>query len=705
MSESHWSFDIETNHPTVKSVQLKKEWEAVATHKIIGISFSWGRSFTSGMWKPGNAAYIPLVRSDDSDYWGARQEKVWLILEELLTNDSRKNAFNSKYDVGTSFEVQGVKVRNMKFDPMLAKSLIDEEGLDSSFALKSKFDHNGVITKLGCADFYLDTEGSLFKKDLDDALKYYDPKFQRYSKVPLNILYPYGCADADLSLSLEFAMMPLLEAENLVWLFDNLIMPLSHTLMRGELHGVPLDIQRAKEVRDCQAMVMEDAVWWFKELSGIDVNISSDKQLGEVLFKQMGFKGEKSEKGNWKTDADTLKKINHPIIEPLVVYSRAEQIHNNYAVSALSRIREVTNEGQIGWVHHDQQIWSKTGRVRCFNPNLATLPRPENGGDIVKSMWCGDPNYRFVLKDFSQIEMRVAAHLSQEPIWIQAFLNYEDMHAKTAKSVFGLDCAVEEVKELYPEKRAEAKTVNFGIIYGETVYGLARNLNRPVSECQQILDDYFRGADTLERWILSQHDRAYIEGCVYNMFGRKRHLPDAQLMVPEGVQWPKDPRPCYRKGPSIKDLNIDFDDMYDVTEVQMKDQIRATPGKRFNWCLGCPFLRSCVINRERKYYRSKVERAKRQAVNASVQSSAVDMNSFCIIWCAEEFMRQDLDAIILLHLHDEILVYCRIDHIDPVCRIMDYFMTDYLPKFTNFSIPITVDTEIVYRWSEKGQKK
>lgn len=704
MSHPHFAFDLETNHPTTKSDKLKREWRENAQHKIAGISFAWRNQSVEGMWKPGDSAYIPLSRADDSDYWGTRQDKVWGMIEELLTNDARKNAFNSKFDVGTSFEIMGIKVKNMKFDPMLAKSLIDEEGLDSSFALKSKFNANGDLAKLGCSDFYLDTEGSLFKKDLDDALLYYDPKFKRYPKVPLNILYPYGCADADLSLSLEFAMIPLLEAEGLLWVFDNLIMPLSHTLMRGELHGVPLDMHRAVEVRDCQAAVMEDSEWWFEQLSGRDdVNISSNKQLGDVLFNQMGFPGEKSEKGNWKTDADTLKKINHPVIEPLVVYSRAQQIHNNYAVSALDRIREITHEGKIGWVHHDQQIWSKTGRVRCFNPNLATLPRPENGGHIVKSMWAGDPNYRFVLKDFSQIEMRVAAHLSQEPIWIQAFLNGEDMHSKTAKSVFGLECEVSEVKSLYPEKRSDAKTVNFGIIYGETVYGLARNLDRSVPECQQILDDYFRGADTLQRWILSQHDKAAIEGFVLNLFGRRRHLPDAGLEVPDGLKWPEDPKNCYRKGPSIKDLGISLDDMYDVTPEQMKEQIRSTPGKRFNWCLSCPFIRSCVINRERKYYNSKKERAKRQAVNASVQSSAVDMCSFCIVWCAEEFMRQNLDAIILLHLHDEIMVYCRNDHVEQVGKIMDYYMTDYLPKFINFSIPVTVDTEVIYRWSEKGQ--
>jgi len=703
LSQDEFAFDIEANSPTTKSKKLQAQWGAEALPKVCGISFSWNRKVVEHPWSPGYAAYIPLSRTDDTDYWGSRQDKIWEGLSDILTSSIPKTAFNNKYDVSTLFKILGIRTQECVYDPMLMKALLDEEKLVSFFSLKSNYSDAGDITKLGCSDAYLDIDGSAFKRDLDETLKYYDPKYKRYSKVPLKVIYPYGCADSDLALSLKMVFKHMLEEEGMWWLFEQLIMPLSHVIMRGELHGAPLDLFRAAEVRDCQKATMEDSEWWFKELSGLEVNIGSDKQLGDALFNQMGLRGTRTDKGNWKTDVDTLRGLDHPVVAPLVRFAKAKAIHNNYAVASLSRVKEVSHGGATGWVHADFQIYSKTGRLRCFDPNLATLPRTENGGDIVKSMWACPDGYRFIFKDFSQVEMRVASHLSQEPVWLDAFNQGKDMHAATAHKVFGLDCAIEDVKKFYPEKRSAAKAVNFGIIYGESVWGLAENLKISVEEAQQIIDDYFASAQVLKQYIDNVHSKVEWEGQVVNIFGRVRHLPDATVPLLSPLKWPENTPKCYRRGPTIKWLGVDLDDMYDLSGDQMKDQIRIHEGGAFSYCLNCKYVKSCVVNREVKYVKSKVNGAKRQAVNAPIQSTAVDMCSFCMIWSAHEFDRQGLDATPILHLHDEIGVYCKDEHVESAERIMEYYMTEYLRQFTNFSVPLLTDTEIVQRWSDKGK--
>jgi len=704
---TEFAFDIETNHPTWRG---KRKLPPEFVHLVSGVSFAWGRTEVTDPWKPGNAAYIQLHRSDDSPAWGSRQEAVLKAVREILENDVPKIAQNGKFDCKNLKRLLDIEVQNFTFDTMLAHSLLDEDRRTCSHALKSDYGKEGQVIKLGMSDSYLDAQSSLFKTGLESALEHYDPHMRRYSKVPLQVLYPYGCADSDLTLSLKLVFERMLEEEGMLRLFRELVMPLQHALMLMELHGVPLDMAMARYVRDDQARAMAEAAEKIQEISGQKFNVASSSQLGAILFEVMQLAGGKKTKdGKWATDADSMKNLKHPIGDHVLKFRRAEQIHGHYIEPALEGVGEVTNNGAIGWVHPEYWMDSRTGRLKLTDPNLTTLPRPENGGMIVKSVWCTPEDYVLIFKDFSQIELRVIAHMSGEPVWIDGFNQGYDMHAAMAHRIWNLPCDVKDVKKLYPDKRSSAKTVNFGIAYGESDFSLAQRLGITVEEAHHLIyDEYFGAAPVLRQWIEQTHQFIREYGYVINLFGRRRHLPDGMLEPPPGMQWPDEEyRPsCYRDGPQVRMMGIDPDDVLDITAPQLKSHLKAKHyyphSKR---CPDCPHLHSCFVNTEVKYIKGRVSRALRQGVNAPIQGTAVDMASFSLIWIGEELRGQNLDAAPILHIHDELVVCCHRSCLEQVDRIMDYCMEDRLQEFTQLRVPIKVDTGIVQRWSDKHLKE
>lgn len=699
---SEYGFDIETNHPTTKS--KKNKYPAGFVEKLGGISFSWNYT-PSEKWKPGNAAYIPIINSDDSPYWKSRHSIVLEILDEILTNDADKVAQNGKFDVRKLCELEDIRVKNFNFDIMLAHVLLDEDRLISSHGLKSDFSSEGKIIKLGMSDAYLDTSASQFKDDMESDLKFYDPIYKRYTKVPLKILYPYGCSDSDYLLPLKHIFKKQLEQEGMLWIFENLMMPLSHELTLMELHGVPIDIDRAKSIKIDQEIIMDDVGRIINDICGKEINVGSSTQLGELLFIEMGLKGRKNEHGQWLTDADTLKDLDHPIIEHILKWKRAQKIHGSYAVAALDSIKEVTDGGKIGWIHTNHFMLTVTGRLTQSEPTLNALPRPENGGDIVKSMFFASDGYVFTFKDYSQIELREIAHFSGEPLWIEGFENGLDMHSAMAQKIWHPECKVEDIKKLHSDSRSNAKAVNFGIAFGKTIWSLARDLGITTEEADKLINvDYFGAAPYLKSWIDNMHQYAIDHGRVMDIFGRVRHLPDAQLVVPKSMRWPKKSfRPkCYREGPNLFDIDMTLSDLQFVTDEDLLIAIRQSGKNYYLKCANCGYFRSCIWNKEVKEINGKFQKAMRQSVNSPIQGSAVNMTSYALVLINKELRRQKLDASVVCHNHDEIGVYHHKSITEHVGNIMDYYMIDYMSKLTNFKVPLKVDTSVVERWNEKG---
>ena len=702
-SSSRFAFDIETTHPTVKNKEKSRNYLRQSPAQVAGIAFSWGREFEQELWMPGAAAYVPLINRDESPFWKSIQYRVISVLREILENPVPKIAHNGKFDVGQIAKALGIFTRNLKFDTMLAHAILDEDRRTSSHALKSDFGKNGVETKKGCANTYLNIEGSVFKEDLADALRHFDPIWRRYHKVPLDVLYPYACADADMTLSLVYPFLRMMEEEGLTWVFQNIVMPLQHSIMLLELHGAPLSISRAKQVEQEQLRIQESVKQEIYDIAGHEFLISSPEKLGEVLFLEMGLPGgRKNEHGKWLVDAEVLRGIDHPISEPVLKFRKAQKIQSTYATAALGLVQEVT--GDIGWVHPTYWLDSATGRLKCEDPNLTNLPRPENGGDIVKSMWVCDEDYVIVFKDFSQIELRVIAHESNEPVWVDGFNNGLDMHAAMAHKIWNLDCPVEEVKDKYKENRSKAKTINFGIAFGESEYSLANRLGITYEEAYSLIHkDYFGTAPVLKWWIDYTHNFAETNGYVTNMFGRRRHLPDAQIQVPASVPWPHESeRPkCYARGVAPYQIGLGSEDIFEIRPEIIKQLIKSKKQTRFFRCCDCSHLRSCFINSEVRYLKSTKARALRQSVNSIIQGGAADMTSISFNKITQEIQQNNLRSRPILYIHDEIGCYTHVQDVNAVERIMEDCMTRQLKELTNFRVPILTDTEIVKSWGDK----
>ena len=701
-----FAFDIETSHPTCKNKELIRDYVKATEVHISGISFAWRDPISSGeAWVPGPAAYLPLRKNDDSPFWGDKQDRIVGLLKECLEADSSKVAHNAKFDVGTLARKLGILTKNVKFDTMLAHLLLDEDRVVSSHALKSDYNDQGVETKKGCAEAYLSIEGGKYKDTLKSAMKYYDPKYQRYSKVPLDVLYPYACADADMTISLAYIFKAMLENQGVVRLYQNLVMPLQHEIMRLELHGVPLHIEKAKSVVEEQTAIMKETQPIIWQLFGKEFLISSNKELGKLLFEELNIPGGVRNKDGWAVDSDVLKKIDHPAMPYLLQYRRAQKIESTYASAALELVSEVSEDGKIGWVHPTYWLDTTTGRLRCNDPNLTNLPKADKGGGIVKGMWECPDGYVFVFKDFSQIELKVIAHESQDPTWVDGFRNKHDMHSAMAHKIWKLPCSIAEVKSKFSKERSNAKTVNFGIAYGQGIGALSASLGITKEEAEKLVNvDYFGAAPVLKKWIDDTHAFAEQNGYVRNLFGRIRHLPEAMIDIPQGMYWPKDDvRPsCYRNCVNKTELGLQNTDVFSIAPEKLRQVIRARSTKK---CSGCDCLWSCWVNSEIKFLKGCKGKALRQAVNSIIQGGAADMTSQALVWMSQEFKNNNLSANPVLYIHDEIGVFCKESDVEVVERIMEDCMVRRLVEYTNFSVPLETDTIVVKNWGDKHLKE
>jgi len=705
-----YAFDIETNHATTKSKEKQLEYKKFVRPRIAGISFSWGRKKIEDPWNPGLSAYIPLGCSDDSDYWKTNHQKVVEHIKEALLNDSEKVAHNGNFDKKWIYKEWGFFVKNFNFDTMLAKGLLDEDSLYCSNALKSSFNKEGEITKLGCSDYFLNIEGSEWKKDLENALDHYDPDFRRYTKVPLETLYPYACADTDLTLSLKFILQEKLEKEELKWLFDNVTMPFTHSILIQELNGISIHIPTLEKYSKIQKRVMEDSSKKVFDVIGREFDIASPKQLGELLFNELLIEGGDRNKTGWIVDEEALSKVNHPVIEPLMEWRKASKLDSTYLEGNLKYIEEVTHEGEFGWVHPNYFLISKTGRAKAHEPNITNVIKPDreeeektkrpSQGSYARGIYVAPPGYSFLMADFCSQEIMVAALASQEKVWIEALNNKADIHATTAKKVFKLDCSVDEVKEIYPTKRKAAKTVNFGIIYGESSYGLSQSLGISVEEADELIFEYFEGLPDLKKSIDATHEFLLENGYVVDLFGRRRHLPVATKKVPRGIFYKREEVPkCYRKTVAPYQIGYTSDDIFELSKGDISNAIYKKELKQFYKCRNCNNLKDCFINSEISYLNGKINRAKRQCYNFIIQGSSASISQLSHVWVNRELQRYNMPATLSGFVHDELITICRDDVIDNVKQLLRYCMVDKIMKVLNSNVQFDIDYGVKKCWA------
>lgn len=456
--------------------------------ELVGIAFSW---------EAGKGFYLPLPEDP---------EETQAILEELRpffeAEDIEKIGQNLKYDIKV-LRKYNIDVKGKLFDTMLAHYLINPDMRHNMDVLSETYlNYTPVsITEL---------IGKKGKSQLS------------MREVPLDQQTEYAVEDADITFQLAQHFAPELEAASTRKLFDEIEIPLLRVLADMELEGINLDkefLNSLSEALDKDIKTLEEKI--YKE-AGQEFNIASPKQLGEILFEKLKLvdKPKKTRTGQYSTAEDVLSYLakDHQIIRDVLEYRGLSKLKSTY-VSALPE----QVEPQTGRVHTDyMQTVAATGRLSSNNPNLQNIPiRTERGRQVRKAFIPRNKDYVLLAADYSQIELRIIAALSEEDTMIEAFKNGEDIHASTASKVFNVP-----LDEVTREQRGNAKTVNFGIIYGVSAFGLSNQTDLSRSEARELIDTYYKTYPKLRDYIQDQIAFARENGYVQTVLGRRRYLKD-----------------------------------------------------------------------------------------------------------------------------------------------------------------------------------
>ena len=327
---------------------------------------------------------------------------------------------------------------------------------------------------------------------------------------------------SDLNFRLKEFLSKDLVSGDLIDLFEKLEMPLLKVLALMESNGIKINSKFLKTLSldyTVQLKLIEKNIF---KLSNETFNLASPKQLGEVLFKKLKIidKPKKTKTGQYSTSEEVLSSLakDHEIVEEVLKWRSLQKLLNTYVNALPTQINE--NSLRIHTIFN--QAVASTGRLSSNNPNLQNIPiRSDKGREIRKAFVCENNNYMMLAADYSQIELRIIASLSNDPNMISAFKNNEDIHSSTASKVFNID-----IKNVSREQRSNAKTVNFGIIYGVSAFGLSNQTNLSRSESKNLIESYFLAYPELKNYISNQVNFARENGFVETIMGRKRYLKD-----------------------------------------------------------------------------------------------------------------------------------------------------------------------------------
>ena len=335
------------------------------------------------------------------------------------------------------------------------------------------------------------------------------------------LVYEYACEDADITLQLKNKLEPELKKYECEDLFYNIEMPLMPVLAEMEMNGVCLDTQSLAETSKQFTARMNEIEARIYELAGEQFNIASPKQVGEILFDKLKIveKAKKTKTGQYVTSEEVLQQLKnkHEIVADILEHRGLKKLIGTY-IDALPKLINP----RTGHIHTSfNQTITATGRLSSSDPNLQNIPiRGEDGKEIRKA-FIPEPGCLFFSADYSQIELRVMAHLSQDPNMIEVFREGKDLHAATAANIYK-----KPIEEVTRDERTKSKRANFGIIYGITVFGLAERLDIPRDEAKMLIDGYFATFPEVHDYMEKSKEIARKQGYVTTLFGRRRYLPD-----------------------------------------------------------------------------------------------------------------------------------------------------------------------------------
>jgi DNA polymerase-1 len=469
---------------------------------VVGISVSMGRQ---------EAYYIPVGHTATPD--GGEPGRQLPIADALarlgpVLGDPavRKVGHNAKFDMMVLAR-QGVWVRGLAFDTMVAAYLLNpgRRGLslkDQAFEVL-----NLVLTPI------TDLIGT-GKQQISMA------------QVPLALAAQYAGADAEVTFRLMERLEPQLRERQLDQLFHEIEMPLVPVLAHMELAGILVDpafLDRMGRELEEQTRALEQEIY---AAVGHEFNVNSNKQLGEVLFQELKLPPARKTKTGYSVDARVLENLHgqHAAVDALLEYRQLAKLKSTYVDGLLQLIN--LNDHRVHTSFN--QTIASTGRLSSSEPNLQNIPVRTEVGKRIRRAFLADPGWFLLTADYSQIELRILAHITGEPALVQAFERDEDIHAATAARLFGVPIA-----QVTPAQRRLAKTTNFAVLYGQSAFGLSRVIDIPMSEASEFIRAYFEAFPLVREYTRSTLHQARTQGYVQTLLGRKRFLPEMDQLPPD----------------------------------------------------------------------------------------------------------------------------------------------------------------------------
>lgn len=455
---------------------------------LVGMSFSF---------KAREAYYVAVPKNWDDAQSIVNEFKPFFEAEHI-----EKIAHNLKYDLQVLTRY-GVKLGGPLFDTMIAHYLIQPEakqGMDFLANYYLNYQPISIETLIGKKGKGQGNMGDLAPEQISD----------------------YACEDADITFQLKQLFAPQIEKEHLKDLFWNMEMPLVPVLAKMEAEGVALDVPHLQAYSKQLEQEIQELDAKIKEAAGMDFNIDSPKQLGDVLFEHLKIssKAKKTKTGQYATSEDILQqhKNDHEIIPYILDYRQMKKLKSTYVDPLPTMIDDIDQRVHTSFM----QTVTATGRLSSNNPNLQNIPiRSERGKEIRKAFIARSEEYQLMSADYSQIELRIIAALANDPNMIQAFVDREDIHRATASKVFHVP-----LEEVTKDQRSAAKAVNFGIIYGQSAFGLSQNLGISRTEAKGIIDAYFAQYSTIKTYMDNAVKNARELGYVETIMKRRRYLAD-----------------------------------------------------------------------------------------------------------------------------------------------------------------------------------
>lgn len=442
------------------------------------------------------AYYIPIPSN--------REEAIKIVnsIKPLFENEETlKVGQNIKYDM-IVLANYGVEIKGPLFDTLLAHYVLQPE-------LRHNMDY--------LAEVYLNYQTI----HIDELIGAKGRGQRSMRDLQPEEVYLYACEDADVTLKLKNVLQEELKKAEVEQLFYEIEMPLVPVLVEMERNGVRIDTDSLKLSSQHFNERLQQIEQEIYSLAGTTFNISSPKQVGEVLFDQLKItdKAKKTKSGQYVTSEEVLEALRskHPIVGKILDYRGVKKLLSTYIEALPLLINPET-----GRIHSSfNQAVTSTGRLSSSNPNLQNIPIRDEDGKELRKAFIPDEGCSFFSADYSQIELRLMAHLSGDPHMIEAFNHDDDIHSATAAKIYKVP-----IEEVTSDMRRKAKTANFGIIYGISTFGLAERMNVSRGEAKELIDEYFATYSRIKEYMNESIEQARAKGYVETIFHRKRYLPD-----------------------------------------------------------------------------------------------------------------------------------------------------------------------------------